>query len=183
MDLSAFTPLIGKIDPSDIIATCAVIISVVSIILVIKEGRDNRNHLELSVKPSLDVDIFHDKSADKISYKLHNHGLGPAYIADFGLYIKGNKVKGSDTDMWDNIIHHFIKTEGMAFTRMCYVITPSSIIASNGLVKLLELSVPNGQVHLEHLFEDLEIRIDYKCAYGKVQSFIWPEHRNPSHIS
>ncbi|PSB82542.1 hypothetical protein C5F64_15660 [Photobacterium damselae subsp. damselae] len=67
-----------ELKPSEIIAICAVIVSVISLVVANKTLKAQRTHNKLSLRPI--VHISKGDYEDKIFVKVKNYGLGPLII-------------------------------------------------------------------------------------------------------
>jgi len=66
-------------DASTVVAACATVIAVVSLVVSVSEARATRRHYLLSVRPLLELQTSF-RRGDRAGLRLMNVGLGPAVI-------------------------------------------------------------------------------------------------------
>ncbi|RYU62665.1 hypothetical protein ERW51_18750 [Aliivibrio finisterrensis] len=79
----------SDVGAAEVIAICAVIVSVVSIVVAIKTLNAQRRHNKLSLKPI--VHISKGDYEDKIFVRVKNYGLGPLIITECEINKYGEK--------------------------------------------------------------------------------------------
>jgi hypothetical protein len=76
-------------EPSNLIAFCALFVSIMSFILTIYTSWIQRNHAQLSVEPFVNIHL--ENLDGKIKISISNDGLGPAIIKSIETFRKGDK--------------------------------------------------------------------------------------------
>lgn len=162
---------------SDIIAVCAILISVMSLISTILQFQSSKKHNILSVRPSLNIN-WELTDDNKISCSLSNGGIGPAYLSRLNFKIPNKKVQiKSYRDFIsffnDNVNSNFDLDHGTKFGVRYGGFDKQAVIPSGRSLLMMEFYNDNKLDHSSVLMyiKDLEIEVYYKCAYEKDYSY------------
>lgn len=157
-------------DNDTIIATCAVVIALASLVVTIWEGVQGRKHNRLSLLPCLRIDRLILSPYSQPTICLTSTGVGPAVIRHFSVTVDGKEVEGEDPRPVINA------AKKLGITQICVAYTPDvgDIFAPGESKNLLELfDFPNdfaARSKLRLLLKRLEFRIEFASVYGEVAS-------------
>lgn len=150
-----------------------VIIAGCALILTIYELHANRRHNRLSVVPHI-VSSFHkDWNNDGLTatYDICNHGIGPARIKKFTLYIKGEVFTPPEKKepIESLICTHVAGRLKYDIKKQAFPGRDYSILAGQSY-RLCEIQFPNAKTAdldgMDEIWKGMDIRIEYESFYG-----------------
>ncbi|TDB86432.1 hypothetical protein [Actinomadura sp. 7K534] len=90
-------------DANTVIALCATVIAVCSLLVSYKEAHATREHNRKSVRPILEIWQLKNYYGSTTGVKLINNGLGPAVITGVIVKLDGEVLGGWSTDTFEEI--------------------------------------------------------------------------------
>jgi len=167
-------------DASTVVAICAVVIAVGSLVVSVSEAQATRNHYRRSVRPLLQLDIpLHP--GRRSGLQLINAGLGPAVITKTVLMVDGEELDGGFNESNVNTVR-----DALPFQPRPSAVTFGGkvFLAADYSQFLLSVASFDRDEHAE--FEDLlrrrlTLEIRYESLYesrdrGKSYKAVWKPH-------
>ncbi len=163
-------------DTNTIIATASVFIAGCALVATIVQGRQNRKHSRLSVKPFLEI-LRHNNVRNGIRYYeiiLINHGTGSAIIKNFDLLFEGKSVSLNDGKTYTAFLLE--KMAGFKEKKITHR-TKGSIIKT--AEELILWKIECGQNQVIYDIKKLGLRIEYQSVYQD-ETFIFDSRERQS---
>ena len=174
-------------DTNIIIAIASVFIATCALVATIVQGRQNRKHNRLSVKPLLEflgyvgIDDDDDEEDDdeddnirKYEISLVNRGLGPAIIERFVLVYDGEEIPSDDSKKYQDFLNNLLKDFEILVITHCY--SGSSVKAGGDIPVLgFKFDAENDDVDF---INEIKFLIEYQSIYkdGILESEYENEH-------
>ena len=86
-----------------VVSISTIVIACIALGISIWQGWATRLHNKLSVKPLLDITTFYSETEPFIGVVVENHGVGPAIIKDFIVYIDGQPAIVDSVEAADKV--------------------------------------------------------------------------------
>ncbi|MCA0902218.1 hypothetical protein [Microbulbifer agarilyticus] len=155
-------------------AVSSALIALVALGLAIYEGRSNRQHNRLSLKPSLVMETSTTNSPPTISATIVNAGLGPAVIQNIQFFHHGTELVGDLEyelrEAISKILEKFmVESTSVSIMNPGYVSRASS---ENNIVMIKVLpQEPTCIDNLKELLNVIDVRIEYQSFYGEPDEY------------
>ena len=157
----------AKLSPTDMIAICAVFISVVALGSSIWQGIITRRHNMLSVRPRVDLTFSIDKSKP-FRIIIKNTGLGLAIIEHISATLCRKTYYLNSKESLDSLFEDLIGDNFELKGKYSYL-SQNVGIPPNSEIIFVSLQPVNDQAMFWSLIEknlkNLHIEISYKCLY------------------
>lgn len=159
--------LVENLESSDIIAICAVVIAVMSMIATAYQAWVARMHARISVRPHVDF-ITRTLVKEPLAIELHNRGIGPALIQSITL-----KFDGGEYDVTAGLPQFLLEK----FSALPYYSqqsthmpgTPIGVTQNFALIAFFPALGDAAQhTNARDLIKQFEFFVTYKCLYGQV---------------
>lgn len=171
------TDVINNLLASDIIAMCAIVISLLTANITIKQSNATKQHNILSVKPSLNID-WDFTGNDEVTCLLTNKGIGPAYLSSMKFYYDERSVEiFSFNNYMDFFKENSICTDnfGSEFGVRYGGFDNKAIISpGNSQLVIAFYRLNSKELNVDEVFKclgNVEMEIIYKCAYGNEHKY------------
>ena len=153
-------------ETSDIIASLAVFIAVLSFAVTIWQGYISRKHNQLSVKPHLYIDLHVEKDAPT-RLIIKNNGLGPAFIKDFKILVDGKALTSEDKLLY----HQALKDINLEEYDFSYsMLSDNQAFPAGAEIDLYSFETEDLDSDdvktIEKNLERLDFEIDYESIYN-----------------
>lgn len=149
-------------------------IALAALWLSIFEGRQNRKHLRLSLKPELVLDTAKKDHPTIASAAFINAGLGPARIIKMRVFVSGEEVNGDLSVALKSAVTEKVKrlkTKKLITT----AINPGYVLRASNEIRFLYIELDRSEActpdELEGLLEGIDIGIEFESFYGEKDSF------------
>lgn len=148
--------------PSEIIATCAVF-------LTIYQATLQRHHNRLSVKPHITTFTHKDRTNNvaRICGQVMNNGLGPAFIEKFEVFLDGAKIEPEEAyeALFSGLKGH------TSYTNLGVNYAMPAGEARDLLVYTFPCMSDTELQNMFNYLDRLDLKIVYKCGYGKRKTY------------
>lgn len=155
--------------PSDIIATCSVVVAVLAFAATAWQAWLAYDHNRLSVRPLLAWHIRRETSADgaTVTYVLKNLGLGPAVIKDRYFTKDGSRFQAPAlaTDEVNAFVASVLASKVAYHLKTFGLPGRGAAIPSQGEVVIGEIFFPSARLEQLSTFEELAGNIDFHVKY------------------
>lgn len=156
-------------DAEMVIAGCAVIIALASLVVSIREGAQSRKHNRLSLLPCMRIDRLLLSPGIPPSICLLSTGVGPAIIRSFSVTVDGVKVVDHDGRPAVKALEQI----GITHRKRTYTPAVGDTFApgeSKNLIEFIEFSDDSERPALRMALKRLEFHIVFASVYGEVFS-------------
>lgn len=127
-----------------------------------------RKHNILSVRPYLTTFTYHNKNDDQgfLKVELLNNGLGPAYIKKFEIYLNNELCE------FDKAIEHATKGIKAKYQKTSLDVNYAMQVGEKQSLFTINFPCETDEEMdvVEQKLNQLDVSIDYECAYGKVKN-------------
>jgi hypothetical protein len=156
-------------DEQTVIATSAVVIALISLVVAVWEGVQTRRHNKLSLLPCMRIDrLLLSSPGSPPMICLLSTGVGPAIIRKFSVTVDGKDVVGDDPRPAVNAL----KQLGIDHACAAYTPEPGDTFAPGEVKNLIEvLDFPGDfglRCELRRTLKRLEFNIEFASVYGEV---------------
>ncbi|MDF2182208.1 hypothetical protein [Neptuniibacter sp. CAU 1671] len=150
------------------------IIAMTALAVAIYEGRSNRKHNRLSMKPAIVLETSSESSPPTINVSIVNAGLGPAEITKVQFFKHGKELSG-DLEYELKLAISNILEKIMVETTTVSVMNPGYILrssAENCVAKIkLSPTEPTCIENLTELLGVIDMRVEYQSFYGEADAY------------
>ncbi len=161
----------------------SVIVAFIALLLAIYEGRAQRQHNRLSVRPKLGLSVSTATDSEDAYISLENSGLGPALIKSFRLLVDDKDVREIGLKNWTEVT----KVLGLPQGAIYSYVGKGGVFPAGEKVKIVSVSFrekenPKERIkqirdafrrlgfHIKYSSfynEPFEVRVNGKTAFGK----------------
>ncbi|CAI2307753.1 hypothetical protein CGH86_22885 [Vibrio parahaemolyticus] len=160
------------LEPSDVIAICALVVAFLSLAATFYQAHLSRNHNIISVQPYLDI-FWSNTTLDGCKCYIKNHGVGAAYIESVNYFVNGKCYKVLSIEDLKGLIKEVTGGEVPLKIMLCYL-QQHSALSPNEEAELFVISGAGEEVDVEYMKEyfesklsSLAVQIEYKCSYKR----------------
>ena len=154
------------------IELAAVVVAAAAMWVAVSQGKAQREHNRLSVKPALTFDTDELIDGTLVKIDLRNSGLGPATVKRFTLYIDAKPVPEKDGDIWasaEKVLN--LSDPRIKFSNYYY--NAGDVIATGERQPIIDIErdvyekLSDGDKALwNQAMPRLKIEVDYTSFYG-----------------
>lgn len=146
----------------------AILISLISLIFAILEGRKSRKHNRLSVKPILTFSLFVSKAYDRYSLIIKNNGIGPAQIKTFEMLVDGKTFQGlkdqNGIENWEDLSSYLKFPDRLDW----HYIDKEAVIKAGNVVEIVGFKYTTHSAELASRFRQSVRRLKISVLYTSI---------------
>jgi hypothetical protein len=155
-------------------AIASTVIALAAVTIAVYEGRSNRKHNRLSLKPALVMETSTKNSPPTISATIVNAGLGPAVIQKMQFFNQGGELVGDLEYELKSTISKLLENF-VVESNLVSVMTPGYILRPSSENCLVEIRISPAEStcveNLKELLDIVAVRIEYQSFYGEADIY------------